>query len=289
MKIIAIAGSGGFIGSNVKKYFGNKYEIIQVNRTDFSDKYRLTRKLKEVDYIMNFTGTNLLKPWNKKNKQLFENSRIGTTAFLKNALYESGNKRLAAFINASAIGIYSEEGIHDERSDNFADNYLSWLIQEWEGSFFENSSNSDNSKSSYRKVAMRFGMVLDKNGGALKLMKKFFSFGVGGYIGNGNQPISFIVMDDLVNSIQHVIQDDNLNGIVNVVAPSYTTNKELSKILAYKMNRPCWPIPSFGVKVLFGSGSKIVLEGQRVIPQKLLNSGFKFKCNNIQEALDYLI
>jgi uncharacterized protein len=142
-----------------------------------------------------------------------------------------------------------------------------------------------------RTVLLRFGMVLSPQGGALAQMLPVFRWGLGGTLGNGSQYMSWITLEDTVRAIEHVIATPSLKGPANVVAPNPVTNTEFTRALARTLSRPAFlPIPAFVLRLLFGEiADEVLLSSARVIPQKLLASGFEFKHPTIEEALRSLL
>ncbi len=138
-------------------------------------------------------------------------------------------------------------------------------------------------------AVFRFGIVLG-DGGALSKMLTPFSLGLGGVIGSGRQPFPFVHIEDLKRAYVHIIQNENLDGIFNLVAPELITNKIFTKTLASTLHRPAFfDVPKFVIELLFGDGATILTSGQKVIPQRLLDSGFDFKFKTIKDTLGNLI
>lgn len=137
----------------------------------------------------------------------------------------------------------------------------------------------------------RFGIVLSADGGALEKMLTPFKFGVGGRIGSGEQFMSWIALEDLVRIILFALENEELSGAVNAVAPNPVTNREFTEKLGKVLNRPTFiPVPAFGIKILFGEmGETLLLEGARVVPEKLLKAGFEFKFPELETALRHIL
>jgi uncharacterized protein len=276
-KIIAIAGSTGFIAGELIKNL-KEYEIIRLKRDVFSlNNEQLASKIKDADIIINLAGSPIIKRWTNANKKKIYNSRIITTTKLVNAVSLLGKD--IHFINASAIGIYDEQGIHNEESKSFSVGFIYEVINDWEREAMKLPKYINN------LTIIRIGIVLSKQTGLLKKIYPIFKAGLGGKIGSGNQWLSFIHIKDLISSIKFIIQT-KMVGIVNLTTPDYVTNKEFTKILSDFIKRPAFvPIPVLLLKLLYGEGSRIIYTGQRVLPERLLNSGFKFKYPDIFSAL----
>jgi uncharacterized protein (TIGR01777 family) len=136
-------------------------------------------------------------------------------------------------------------------------------------------------------VNARFGVILDADGGALKQMLPPFRMGIGGRIGSGKQWMSWIALDDVVGALNYTLQNDSLRGPANFVAPNPVTNAEFTKALGKVLSRPTlFPIPAFGIHLLFGEmGDALLLGGQRVEPQRLKAAGYQFQYSQLDAAL----
>ncbi len=168
----------------------------------------------------------------------------------------------------------------DEKSAKGA-GFLADLTQQWEQ--IENKATT----LGIRVINLRIGVVLSKDGGALAKMLLPFELGAGGEIGDGQQYMSWIDLDDLVGAIYHLLNNPAITGPVNAVAPYPVTNKEFTKTLGKLLKRPTLiPIPSFGLRILFGSmADELLIGGQKVMPAKLHASGYKFKYDNLESSL----
>ncbi len=280
-KIIAIAGSTGFIASYLIKNL-EEYEIIRLKRNDFSlNNEQLASKIKDTDIIINFAGSQIIKRWTYANKRKIYNSRLETTTKLVQAVSLLGKD--IHFINASAIGIYNEQGIHNEESKSFSNGFIYEVIKDWEREAMKLPQYINN------LTIIRIGIVLSEKAGLLHNIYPLFKAGLGGRIGSGNQWMSFIHIKDLVGSIKFIIQK-KLVGIVNITTPNYVSNKEFTKVLSEFLKRPAFiPVPVLLLKLIYGEGSRIIFSGQRVLPERLINNGFKFNYPDINSALKDLI
>jgi len=284
MKTIAISGSSGFVGQYLIKYLqNNNYKVIAIKRDDFFDINQLINKINKTDIVINLNGANIIKRWTPSYKKVLYSSRIDTTKALVNAISQSSMPP-KTFISTSAVGIYKNDKIYDESSTHFENNFLSNLCQDWEKEA-NKAKNFD-----IRTLVFRFGIVLGKDGGAFAKMLPPFKMGLGGIIGDGTQPFSFIHIEDLARAYKYVIENQQLDGVFNLTAQIPTTNLEFTKTLGKKLHRPTlFPIPKFILKFIFSEGSQTLTDGQSVIPQHLLNSGFEFKYKNIDKCIEGLI
>lgn len=275
---IAIAGMSGFIGGALQKAFlTHGYSVFGISRGDLNSD-SLQKKLDGCDVIINLAGAPIIARWSDAYKKILRDSRIITTQKLANAI-NGMQTPPSLFISTSAIGIYKNDAIYDESTSSYADDFLADLCQEW-----ESVAKSVNAQ---RVAITRFGVVISKDGGALSQMLPIFKLGLGGVIGSGEQPFSWIHIDDLANAFLHIIQKDTAHGTYNFTAPTPTTNKEFTKSLGAILNRPTiLPVPEFALKIIYGDGARVLTDGQSVLPAHFLSDGFAFKHNTIREALE---
>lgn len=237
----------------------------------------------ENDVIINLAGASIFGGrWSEERKRLLHESRIITTRYLVEAMPATGNTTL---ISTSAVGYY---GFHEDEeldeSSPTGDDFLALLARDWEEEAMKAREKGS------RVVITRFGIVLGRNGGALNQMVTPFRFFVGGPIGNGLQWLSWIHMEDLVRAITHLMSNPDLAGSFNMTAPNPVQNVELARTLGRLLGRPSWmPAPGFMVRLLLGEFGSVILKGQRVLPQKLLESGFQFRFSNLEGALRDLL
>lgn len=278
MKTIAIAGASGFVGTSLKSFFKNKNnKIINIKREELKDSSALQEIIEQSDIVINLSGANIINRWTPQYKELLYSSRIETTTSLVEAINNASSKP-ELFISTSAVGIYDNTDTHTE-DGTFANDFLSNLCQRWE---------EEASKANTKVAIFRFGIVLGKDGGALKKMLTPFKLGLGGIIASGNQAFSFIHIRDLLRAYDFVIHN-NLDGVFNLTAPKPTTNFGLTRALGRALGRPTiFPVPEFVLKLIFGEGSTVLCDGQDVVPQKLINLGFKFEYNDINETINDL-
>ena len=303
MKKIIITGATGLIGRKLsQKLFEAGYQIIVFSRNASSAKnilkkdytyidwdYRKSDKWIEsiftADAIVHLAGINLFaKRWNKKFKEEILASRKETTKALVDAVKLSQAKP-EVFVSASAVGYYSDCGdkLLDENSPAGND-FLAEVCKVWEAEAAEVE------QAGVRRVSVRTGIVLSKEDGALKRMLLPFKLFVGGPLGNGKQWFPWIHIDDIVGIYFHAIENQNLIGAVNAASPNICTMKEFAKTLGKVLHRPSlFPVPELVLKIAIGEAGKVVLMSQRVKVNKLLESGYKFKFENLEEALRNLL
>ena len=283
MAKIAITGASGFVGSNLKDIFHqNGHDVIAIKREDLKDIEILSNLLNGCDAVVNLAGANIISRWSEEYKNLLYSSRIGTTRNLFKAIEKTKNKP-EVFISTSAVGIYDNQATYDEENFNYGDDFLAKLCKDWE------AEASKVQTLGIRTVIFRFGIVLG-DGGALGKMLLPFKLGLGGTIGDGKQAFSFIHIEDLKNAFEFALEHDNIEGIYNMTAPTPTTNYGLTKALGKSLHRPTiLPIPAFILDLIFSEGSKVLTDGQNAVPKRLLDAGFEFKFQNIEDTIDNLI
>lgn len=295
MKIL-IAGGTGLIGQALSKNLiqaGNQVVVLtrRQNRADTASiKYvywdartaePLIALMQDIDAVINLAGDNIGEGyWTKAKKERIVNSRVMAGNALASAIINSDHKP-EVFVQASAVGYYgnSEDQQFDESSPN-GSGFLSDVARKWEASSEELDSLQ------IRRVIVRIGVVLDSHSGALPLMVLPFKLFVGGPIGNGRQYLSWIHLQDVVRAIEFVLRNNSMSGPVNLTAPSACTNAEFGKVISSVLHRPYWfPTPGFALKLVLGEKSTLVLDGQKVTPQKLVEQGFQFSYPDLKNAL----
>jgi uncharacterized protein len=291
---ILVSGSSGLIGAALLPVLqAGGFEVTRLVRGE-SGKGRIgwdparslaPESVSSFDAVVHLAGESIVGRWTEAQKRRIRESRAQGTHNLAEAL-AAASQRPRLFISASAIGYYgdrSEEILREDSSSG--DGFLPEVCREWEG------STEPAAKAGIRTVQMRFGVVLSASGGALQAMLFPFRMGVGGKIGNGNQWMSWVDIDDLVGAVQHVIKSDMLRGPVNVVAPNPVRNAEFTKTLASVLSRPAiLPMPAFATRLVFGQmADELLLASQRVEPAKLLTTGYIFQKPDLRTALESIL
>ncbi|WP_445150015.1 TIGR01777 family oxidoreductase [Baekduia sp. Peel2402] len=234
------------------------------------------------DAIVHLAGEPVAQRWNDDVKRrILESRETGTrnlVAGLRQIRPADGPKVL---VSSSAVGYYGKHG--DERvpeSSPPGDDFLAGVCVAWER---EADAAAENGR---RVVKIRTGVVLDKDGGALKTMLPPFKLGVGGPVAGGDQYLPWIHVDDLVGLYLHALGDDGWSGAYNGAAPEPVTNKAFSKALGRALHRPAFaPVPAFAIKLLYGDMAEIVTEGQRAVPERPLEGGYAFRHADLDAAL----
>lgn len=283
MKKILIAGASGFVGTSLtQKFQTDGFEVIAIKREQLKDVETLSSLLEGSFAVINLAGANIINRWSESYKKLLYTSRIDTTKALVKAM-NSCETKPKNFISTSAVGIYRNDTLYDETTTNLADDFLANLCKNWEKEALRAK------ELGVRTSIFRFGIVMGV-GGALAKMLTPFKLGVGGTIGDGTQAFSFIHIEDLLNAYKFVLEDENLDGIFNLTAPTPTTNLGMTKALGKSLNRPTiLPIPQFVLNILLSEGAKVLTDGQSVLPNHLLESGFKFQYTTIEDTIENLV
>lgn len=293
MKIL-ISGATGLVGKHliptlkaknhevyklVRKTPKNSDEIEWNAEKGFNEKEQA--KLENFDAVVHLAGDNVASEnWSDEKKRKIRDSRVVGTRVLVEALKKTKNPP-KVFVSASAVGFYGDrqDEILTEDSKQ-GTGFLTDVCTAWEDEIVK-------AEEFARVVFLRIGVVLAKDGGALEKMLTPFKFGVGGTIGSGKQWMSWIALDDLIKIIHFALENENLRGAVNAVAPNPVTNAEFTETLGAVLHRPTvLPVPEFAIKLLFGEmGTTLLLQGARVLPKKLIDAGFDFQFTNLEDAM----
>ncbi len=240
---------------------------------------RLIQELENTDAVINLSGSPVATRWTKSRKQELRYSRIDITKKLVSAI-SSCLKPPKMLISASAVGYYGNSGDKPLiESDKPGQGFLSQLCEDWEQAAMEAEQYGT------RVCTLRIGIVLSREAGFLKSVLPTFEMGIGAYIG-ANQFIPWIHIHDMVYIIGKCLENDDIKGPINCVAPSQITNKELSREIADIVGtKYLMPIHPSMLKPLLGQATDVLTNSQRVIPQKLESLGHVFKFPSITEAL----
>jgi uncharacterized protein (TIGR01777 family) len=300
MKIF-ITGGTGFVGGHLTSRLiqaGNEVTIltrsgrgtekgaagISYVQGDPTQKGPWQEAIGNHEVIINLAGASIFSRWSDEQKKAIRESRIHTTRNIVEGIPSPAAKKIALF-STSAVGYYGfcgdEELIENSPPGN---DFLSRLAVEWEGEACKAKEKA------IRVVIMRFGIVLGEKGGALGQMIPLFKKYIGGPIGSGKQWFSWIHIQDLADAIVFLTKHAEISGPVNICSPNPVRNQDLAKSLGKALHRPSFlAAPGFMVKWVLGELGSVILQGQRVIPRKLLDHGFVFQYPEIQKALQNLL
>ena len=291
---VLITGGTGFIGSYLVEYLLGKscnITILTRDKRKVSSGIRAIEDVNEIkpsekiDVIVNLAGSPINKRWSDKYKQELVDSRINTTKSVV-SLIKKLKKKPEVLISASAIGYYGsqDDSILDEDA-NPRNEFTHQLCKKWENEALKAE------ELGVKVYITRLGVVLGKKGGALKQILPPFKIGLGGIIGSGKQYFSWVHIHDVISAFSFLVENKKQSGIYNLTAPYPVTNSIFTKTLGKHLKRlTIFSMQAFVVKILFGEmGKTLLLNGQRVVPQKLEKAGFKFKYPKIDNALKEIL
>ena len=299
MKIIA-SGMSGLVGRHLALELAKEHELVRLVRRNTEDSATAqgrevkwnpeepgswAKEIDGADAVINLCGEPIAdKRWTELRKRALRNSRIRTTQALVRAI-ETAVVKPKVLLNASAIGYYGprDHYLVDEETKAGV-GFLTDLCMEWE----KEALRAKDYK--VRVVLLRTGIILSRDGGALKKMLLPFQFFLGGPLGDGRQYMSWIHIEDEIRAIQTALLDPMMQGPLNLTAPNPVTMDEFAHTLGKVLRRPsCFRVPEFILRTLLGELSEMLLTGQKVYPQKLKRSGFQFRFETLEEALKNLL
>ena len=294
MKIL-LSGSSGLVGKELTKtLISLNHKVLRLIRDkkdikddaifwDPENNILELDHIKDIDAVIHLAGENIAnKRWSKKQKEIILESRVKSTKLLSDKISNLDLKP-QVFISASAIGYYGTQTIEPvNESDPPGKSFLSYVCENW-----ENSTKSSRN-SGIRTVNIRIGIILSPLGGALKKMLTPFKLGLGGKIGDGNQIMSWISLEDTVKSIIHILNNEHLSGPVNLTNPNPVNNYEFTKKLGKKLSKiTIFPLPKTIVKLIFGEmGEELLLSSIDARPDAMISSGYKFTHENLSDYFD---
>ncbi|MGK7933280.1 MAG: TIGR01777 family oxidoreductase [Microcystaceae cyanobacterium] len=303
---IAITGATGFIGTQlVKKLHQSGDSLVILTRNPYkaqrifpkeqypnletvtydalSNNLEWQSALSNCEAVVNLAGEPIAERWTSEHKKAILNTRQQGTKKIVKAIKQA-NPKPSVLINASAIGYYgtSETKTFDESSPVGTD-FLAKVCQSWE------EEAQKVTEAGVRLVILRLGIVLG-DGGALAKMLPPFKLFAGGPIGDGRQWFSWIHQADVVNLIIEALKRPEMQGVFNATAPNPVRMNQFCSVLGDILNRPSWlPVPSMALEFLLGEGSKVVLEGQEVLPKATQSAGFNYQFSTLKSALKDIV
>lgn len=291
---ILIAGASGFIGQALRAFLTTAGHSVRtlVRRSPLHKDEHFwdpragildTSAFAGVTAVINLCGENIAtKRWTPKRKIAIEQSRIAPTRLIAQTI-AALSQPPQVFISASGAGYYGDTGeVSVNETSPAGSDFLAEVCARWE------QEASALQTGGCRTVQLRLGMVLNAAGGALAKMLPPFLCGLGGRLGTGTQYVSWIGLEDLLGIFEHSLFTNTLSGPVNCSAPASCTNHELTTTLGRVLKRPTIiPAPSFALKAIFGEMSTILLSSSRLIPQKLLESGYSFLHSDLEQCLRF--
>ena len=231
--------------------------------------------------VIHLLGEPVAQRWSDEVKARIRDSRVQSTRMLVRALAGlPESDRPAVLVCQSATGFYgpSDDRELDEQAPP-GDDFLAGVVQDWE-------LEADAASGLMRVARTRTGVVLSPSGGALAQMLPFFRAGVGGPVAGGKQYVPWIHLDDVVGALLFALERGQADGPINVTAPEPVTNRELSRALGHVLSRPAvLPVPGLALRLLYGEMATIVTTGQRALPRRLLELGYRFRHPSLEPAL----
>jgi uncharacterized protein len=292
---VAISGSSGFIGRAVIRELETRgYDIAKLVRPSTRASGVLydphtgqieAEKLEGLAAVIHLAGESISGLWTAARRQRILDSRVKGTSLLATSLARLTHPP-GVFISASAIGYYGNRPASEtiDEASASGSGFLRDVVLAWE------SAAGPAREAGIRVVHPRFGLVLGKSGGMLKAALPAFYLGVGGRLGSGEQIWSWVAIDDVAGSIVHMIEHATLSGPVNVTAPNPVTNAEFTRVLGEVVRRPTvLPVPELILRLAGEMAEDLILSGARVMPWKLLETGYQFRYSELRQALQAVL
>eukprot|EP00884_Botryococcus_braunii_P001121 jgi/Botrbrau1/11009/Bobra.101_1s0007.1 len=296
--VVAITGATGLVGSRLAHKLTTQGAVVRVltrdvnraksilpyARIQFFSPAEWAAAIRGCTGVVNLAGEPIGTTWTERIKREIKDSRVGTTKKIVAAINACPEaERPKVLVSTSAVGFYgTSDTASFAESSSAGSDYLAEVCQQWEAA--ANEAQVD------RVVIIRTGIVLAKEGGALGKMLPMFQIFVGGPLGSGQQWCSWIHRDDLVALYIEALKNPMLKGVYNGTAPNPVRMSELCASLGRALGRPSWlPVPSFALQGMLGDGATVVLDGQRVLPQRLHDVQFEFKYSRLDGAIANLL
>ena len=274
---VAVSGATGLIGSALAaRLSGEGHDVRPMARGTAG-----LAALEGTDAVVHLAGENIFGRWSESKKRRIRESRVAGTRLVSEAVARLA-RRPRVLVAASAVGYYGDRGSEQlTEASGAGDDFLARVVRDWE------AATAPAAAAGVRVVNLRFAVILTPAGGALGKMLPAFRFGLGGPLGSGRQYFSWVTLGDALDAILHAIATASLSGPVNVAAPGPVTSREFARALGRTLRRPAvLPVPRLALRVVFGAESAAaLLSSLRVVPARLVASGFRFRDPEIEPAL----
>lgn len=295
-KNVLITGASGLVGSRLTKTLSQKgYHVAHLGRVKRqgsipSFRWNVAKgeidrdAFNGIDAIVHLAGAGVAeKRWTASRKKEILESRTKSTALLFEKL-KQGNYSVKTFVSASAMGYYGLRGDSDKEfleDDPAGTDFLAQVTKQWEEEVDKIATLG------VRTCKMRIGIVLSGRGGALQQMATPIKYGVGSPLGSGEQIMPWIHIDDLCAMFIKAIDDEKMHGAYNATGAGYSTNAELTKVIAKVLHKPLWlpNVPDFVLKIILGEMAGMVVSGSKVSSKKIQQTGFEFKFTDLEKAV----
>ena len=302
MAKVVITGGTGLIGKALSAELANDYEVVILSRNPKKYAKSMPANVQLVLWdavsadgwaehadgahaIINLAGAGIADArWTPARKELIINSRVNAGKAVVQAI-EQAQIKPQVLLQASAVGYYGnrEAEVLDETSAPGTD-FMADVVQQWE------ASTTQVDEMGVRRAVMRIGVVLSNDGGALPKLVMPFGLFAGGGLGSGEQYMSWIHEYDLIRSIRMLMEDGAANGVYNLTAPAPVENITMARKIGTVLGKPSLlSAPAIALKLLMGEMSAVVLDGQRVIPIRLKQQGYRFRYADVETALRNLL
>lgn len=287
---IGITGASGFLGRHiVQEALARGHRVTPFSRRagepipdcEAVRSFGPDIDLSGIEGIVHLAGESILGLWTKEKRNKILRSRIEGTRWIVDAIARERN-RPSILVSASGAGIYGDRGEETltEASSASSTGFLAEVATAWE------AEGSKAEASGVRYVPIRIALVLGKGGGAIPLMKTVFQAGLGGKLGSGKQWMPWIHIEDISALFLHALETESVRGPMNGTSPTPTRNEEFTKVMGELLKRlTFFAVPEFALKMLPGNEASLLLDSEQVIPEKALQTGFRFHYPDLRTAL----
>jgi uncharacterized protein (TIGR01777 family) len=294
-EIVLITGANGMVAKKLSQILEKKYTLRFLTRTkraenhfewDIEKKYIDDKAVQNVSHVIHLAGAGVAdKKWTAQRKEEIISSRVASAELILESLKKQDLK-VKSFISASGIAYYGTETTNTIYKENspLGEGFLSHVCELWESV----ADKFEKSGVAQRVIKFRIGVVVAKDSEAIKKTVQPINFHLGTVLGSGNQFMPWIHLDDLVQLFVFAIENQEIKGAYNAVAPEHISNEEFTFAIAKALKKTVVPffVPSFLLKIAFGELSQMILEGSRASSEKIKNAGFVFSYSNLEMALN---
>ncbi|KQN34674.1 NAD-dependent epimerase [Pedobacter sp. Leaf41] len=299
---IVLAGGNGYLGGLLAKHFsGLASEVIILSRKEKAQNGNVrtilwdgktegiwTEAIDSADLLVNLCGKNVNCRYTKQNQQEIVDSRVIPTRLLTTVIQTLLNPpKLWINITSATIYRHAEDRPQDEYTGEIGYGFSIDVCKAWESCFFETETPAT------RKIALRMGIVFGRSDGAFPRLLNLVKFGLGGKQGDGNQFVNWVHEQDAIHSIQWLLENEAISGVVNCTSPAAVTNNTLMKTIRktygipFGLSTPAWLL-SIGAAII-GTETELILKSRWVKPAVLLENGFEFQYAKIEDAVHDIV